>query len=53
MTSRKQIKEAMNNRVKERGKVKKADTARRGEEKVCKDKERKGEASSTLAQYRD
>ena len=33
MTSRKQIKEAMNKRVKERGKVKKADTARRGEEK--------------------
>ena len=26
---------------------------RRGEEKVCKEKERKGEASSTLAQYRD
>ena len=53
MTSRKQIMEAGNEWVKERGIVKKPDTARRGEEKVCKKKERKGEASSTLAQYRD
>ena len=53
MTSRKQIKEAVNKWLKERGIVKNPDTARRGEEKVCKEKERKGEASSTLAQYRD